>query len=59
VVGGGARRAGPVRCGDDKAAEVFAAVAHRVHEKYCPVGRALRGGETIQMLPVSPPAAEA
>jgi putative redox protein len=46
--------------GDDEAAEVFAAVAHRVHEKYCTVGRALRGGaETILMLPVSPPAAEA
>jgi putative redox protein len=46
--------------GDDEVAEVFAAVAHRVHEKYCTVGRALRGGaETIQMLPVSPPAAEA
>ena len=45
---------------DDEAAEVFAAVAHRVPEKYCTVGRALRGGaETIQMLPVSPPAAEA
>jgi hypothetical protein len=24
--------------GDDEAAEVFAAVAHRVHEKYCTVG---------------------
>ena len=47
--------------GDDEAAEVFAAVAHRVHEKYCTVGRALRCGdaETIHMLPVSPPAAEA
>ena len=46
--------------GDDEAAEVFAAVVHRVHEKYCTVGRALRGGaETIQMLPVSPSAAEA
>jgi len=46
--------------GDDEAAEVFAAVGYRVHEKYCTVGRALRGGvETIQMLPVSPPAAEA
>jgi hypothetical protein len=46
--------------GDDEAAEVFAAVAHRVPERYCTVGRALRGGaETIQMLPISPPAAEA
>jgi putative redox protein len=46
--------------GDDEAAEVFAAVAHRVHEKYCTVRRALRrGAETIQMLPVSPPATEA
>jgi hypothetical protein len=45
---------------DDESAEVFAAVAHRVHEKYCTGGRALRGGaETIQMLPISPPAAEA
>jgi hypothetical protein len=41
-------------------AEVLAAVAHRVHEKYCTGGRALRGcAEMIQMLPVSPPAAEA
>jgi putative redox protein len=46
--------------GDDEAAEVFAAVAHRVDEKYCTVGRAQRGGaETIQMLPGSPPATEA
>jgi putative redox protein len=45
--------------GDDEVAEVFAAVAHRVHEKYCTVGRAVRGGaETIQMLLVSPSAAE-
>ena len=29
--------------GDDEAAEVFAAVAHRVHEKYCTVGRAAPG----------------
>jgi hypothetical protein len=30
-----------------------------VHEKYCTVGRALRGGVwTIHMLPVSPPAAK-
>ena len=43
--------------GDDEAAEVFAAVAH---EKYRTVGRTLGwGAETIQMLPVSPPAAEA
>jgi hypothetical protein len=35
-------------------------LAERVHEKYCAVGRALRGGaETIQTLPVSPAAAEA
>ena len=46
--------------GDDEAAEVFAAVAHGVPEVYCTVGRAQRGGaETIQMLPVSPPATEA
>jgi putative redox protein len=46
--------------GDDEAAEVFAAVAHRVHEKYCTVGRALQEAtETIQVLPVSPPSAEA
>jgi len=38
--------------GDDKAAEVFEAVAHRVHEGYCTVGRALREPtETIQILP--------
>jgi hypothetical protein len=46
--------------GEDEAAEVFAAVAHLMHEKYRTVGRGLRGGaETIQMLTVSPPAAEA
>jgi hypothetical protein len=46
--------------GDDEAAEVFVAVAHRVHEKYCTVGRAHAGGaETIQMLPVSSAAPEA
>lgn len=39
--------------GDDKAAEVFRAVAHRVHERHCTVGRALRQPtETIQVLPV-------
>ena len=39
---------------------MFAAVAHRVHEKYPTVGRALGGSaETIQMLPVSSAAAEA
>lgn len=38
--------------GDDKAAEVFTAVAHRVHENHCTVGRALREPtETIQVLP--------
>jgi uncharacterized OsmC-like protein len=38
--------------GDEKAAEVFEAVAHRVHESYCTVGRALREGtETFQSLP--------
>jgi putative redox protein len=46
--------------GDDEAAEVFAAVAHRVHEKVLRGRpRAARDAETIQMLPVSPPAAEA
>jgi putative redox protein len=46
--------------GDDEAAEVFTAVAHRVHENYCTVGRALREGtQTIQVLPVSPLSAEA
>lgn len=40
--------------GDDKAYEVFAAVAHRVHEHHCTVGRALREHtETIQVLPTS------
>jgi uncharacterized OsmC-like protein len=39
--------------GDEKAAEVFQAVAHRVHEHHCTVGRALRENtETIQVLPV-------
>ncbi|MEV6522976.1 OsmC family protein [Longispora sp. NPDC051575] len=38
--------------GDEEAAGVFEAVAHRVHEKYCTVGRALREPtETIQILP--------
>ncbi|MDI1465304.1 OsmC family protein [Catellatospora sp. KI3] len=38
--------------GDAKAAEVFEAVAHRVHEGYCTVGRALREPtDTIQVLP--------
>lgn len=46
--------------GDDEAAQVFAAVAHRVHEKHCTVGRALREDtQTIQVLPVSPLSAEA
>ncbi|GHJ48412.1 hypothetical protein Cs7R123_57540 [Catellatospora sp. TT07R-123] len=41
--------------GDDKAAEVFEAVAHRVHEGYCTVGRALREPtDTIQILPPRP-----
>ncbi len=39
--------------GDEDAAEVFAAVAHRVHENHCTVGRALRENtETIMVLPV-------
>ncbi|WP_117208251.1 OsmC family protein [Allorhizocola rhizosphaerae] len=39
--------------GDDKAVEVFKAVAHRVHEHHCTVGRALREyTETVQVLPV-------
>jgi uncharacterized OsmC-like protein len=38
--------------GDDEAAEVFAGVAHRVHEKHCTVGRALREvTPTKQVLP--------
>jgi uncharacterized OsmC-like protein len=38
--------------GDEKAAEVFRAVAERVHEHHCTVGRALRENtETIQVLP--------
>jgi uncharacterized OsmC-like protein len=38
--------------GDDKAAEVFAAVAERVHERYCTVGRSLREGTPVeQVLP--------
>lgn len=39
--------------GDEQAAEVFKAVAQRVHENHCTVGRALRENtETIQALPV-------
>jgi uncharacterized OsmC-like protein len=39
--------------GDSEAAEVFRAVAERVHERHCTVGRALREGTpTIQVLPV-------
>ncbi|HEX2314934.1 MAG TPA: OsmC family protein [Thermomonospora sp.] len=38
--------------GDDKAAEVFAAVARRVHERYCTVGRALKEPTPVeQVLP--------
>lgn len=38
--------------GDDKAAEVFASVAERVHERYCTVGRSLREGTPVeQVLP--------
>jgi putative redox protein len=38
--------------GDDEAAEVFASVARRVHERHCTVGRALREPtQTIQVLP--------
>jgi uncharacterized OsmC-like protein len=38
--------------GDEQAREVFEAVAHRVHEHHCTVGRALRENmETIQVLP--------
>lgn len=38
--------------GDDKAAEVFTAVAERVHERYCTVGRSLREGTPVeQVLP--------
>jgi putative redox protein len=38
--------------GDGKAAEVFAAVARRVHERYCTVGRSLAEGTPIeQVLP--------
>lgn len=45
---------------DDEAVEVFAAVAHRVPERYCTVGRALRGERRDDPdAPVSPPAAEA
>lgn len=38
--------------GDEKAAEVFEAVAHRVHERYCTVGRALKEATPVeQVLP--------
>jgi putative redox protein len=39
--------------GDSEAAEVFRAVAERVHERHCTVGRALREQTpTIQVLPI-------
>ncbi len=39
--------------GDEKATEVFEAVARRVHEHHCTVGRALRENtETLLVLPV-------
>lgn len=38
--------------GDDRAAEVFEAVARRVHERYCTVGRAVKEPTEIeQVLP--------
>lgn len=38
--------------GDEKAAEVFAAVARRVHASYCTVGNALKEPMTVeQVLP--------
>ncbi|WP_034592396.1 OsmC family protein [Hamadaea tsunoensis] len=38
--------------GDDEALEVFRAVAGRVHERHCTVGRALREEtESVQVLP--------
>ena len=41
--------------GDEKAAQVFADVAHRVHENHCTVGRALREGTpSEQVLPELP-----
>ncbi len=41
--------------GDEDAATVFADVAHRVHDKHCTVGRALREvTETVQVLPRFP-----
>ncbi|POM24185.1 OsmC-like protein [Actinomadura rubteroloni] len=41
--------------GDEKAAEVLAAVAHRVHERYCTVGTALREPTAVeQVLPALP-----
>lgn len=40
--------------GDDEAAEVFTAVAHRAHENHCTVGRALREATpTKQVLELS------
>ncbi|MEU3165420.1 OsmC family protein [Streptosporangium sp. NPDC006930] len=35
--------------GDEKAAEVFRAVAHRVEEKYCTVSRALKDNTEINL----------
>jgi uncharacterized OsmC-like protein len=44
--------------GDDKAAGVFAAVARRVHDGYCTVGRALKEPTPVeQVLQASPEAA--
>lgn len=46
--------------GDDEAAEVFVAVAHRCTRSTARSAAPNAGGaETIQMLPVSPPATEA
>lgn len=35
--------------GDDKAREVFEAVARRVHEKHCTVGRSLEQGTEVRL----------
>jgi hypothetical protein len=45
--------------GGDEAAEVFVAVAHRGTRSNARSAAPTAGGETIQMLPVSPPATEA
>ncbi|MGI8334117.1 OsmC family protein [Actinomadura scrupuli] len=36
--------------GDDQAAEVFTSVVHRVHDRYCTVGRALKEPTPVELV---------